>query len=462
MALFSVCFLGCNKKTDEKQKNSFNVIQPSQTSNLYSYIGSEYEVTFKAVAKTSDYTLAELAVAGYERRSVESLIQNNVKYLFGPVTNRELGGMKLNFTVQADWNNLSQDGDQVVVPYTYNGTWILANSVVTKAKTLAIPVPFDTRKLFTQNWLSCTDSNPEHATTSFYWYFWDPKRSGCDHTLDIEYQIVMVSLGAQTVNQTSTYPEYQKIIQSNGVKNNLQMTFAFGYVNDPSDANPDTDNDYGMGQYRIFIQFMDKQAAALKLVKAPITQAEYLDASYPDKLIGYRYAGVKDGVKVEIKVVAAADIDQMELFAKSYAHDHDGYFGWFGHSRVGSGFDAMNFASIVSNNPSFYSLSPDYQLVYWAGCNSYSYYTLPFFEQKANLNKVLDPRGTKSLDIIANALPSLFSFNATNAAITYKALINWKKPTSYQDIVSGIEKYAQRNGATVIVNVLGDEDNAKP
>ena len=46
---------------------------------------------------------------------------------------------------------------------------------------------------------------------------------------------------------------------------------------------------------------------------------------------------------IVINVVAAAGIDQMELFARSFAHDHDGFFGWFGHSRVGSGFDAERF-----------------------------------------------------------------------------------------------------------------------
>ncbi|MGZ5279749.1 MAG: hypothetical protein ACXWC9_07405, partial [Pseudobdellovibrionaceae bacterium] len=102
----------------------------------------------------------------------------------------------------------------------------------------------------------------------------------------------------------------------------------------------------------------------------------------------------------------------------------------------------------------------DYQMIYWAGCNSYSYYTLAFFDQKAKLNPTKDPKGTKNLDIISNALPSYFSLNAINAEILLKSLMKWEKPTSYQAIVDDIEKRAEKDGSTlVLVNVLGDEDN---
>lgn len=151
----------------------------------------------------------------------------------------------------------------------------------------------------------------------------------------------------------------------------------------------------------------------------------------------------------------------MELFAQSYAHDHDGFFSWFGHSRVGSGFDAEQFDSMLKYNPEYYSLTSQYQLVYWAGCNSYSYYTQPFFKQKSKLDPANDPTGSKNLDIIANGLPSLFSFNADNAIILHKALLSWENTTSYQKIVTQLEKRAARSYYSVLVNILGDEDNVK-
>lgn len=454
----SMVLSSCTQKTAESKGISKTV---ESTSNLYSYIGKEFKVTFNAIYKTKDYTLQDLTpTTGYSRQSVLSSITYTTKYLFGPLTERAIGGMKTNFVITPDFDHITEGADgELSIPYNYAGTWILSNKEVVGGKLAPIPLPYNYTNLITANWLNCTDSAPDHQTESFFWYFWDPERFGCDHKLDVEYQMITVQLGEQTINQANSYPEYQNLIQSNGVKDNLQMTFAFGYVEDVEDSNPDVDLDYGMGQFRSFKQFMDQQAKTLSLTRTPILQQEYLNSVYPTKQIGYRYVGIKNGVKIEVKVVASANIDQMELFAKSYAHDHDGFFAWFGHSRVGSGFDANNFLNIVRYNPEFYTLSPNYQLVYWAGCNSYSYYTLPFFDQKSKMDKVNDPNGTKKLDIIANALPSLFSFNAANAKIAYKALINWEKPTSYQSIVSSLEKYAQNYGYKVIVNVLGDEDN---
>ena len=84
---------------------------------------------------------------------------------------------------------------------------------------------------------------------------------------------------------------------------------------------------------------------------------------------------------------------------------------------------------------------------------------MPFFKFKANLDIAADPLGTKSLDIISNGLPSLFIFNSVNASIAFDALLNWQQKTSYQQIVHKIEDHARSYGQTVLVNILGDEDN---
>jgi hypothetical protein len=149
----------------------------------------------------------------------------------------------------------------------------------------------------------------------------------------------------------------------------------------------------------------------------------------------------------------------MKIFAKSFAHDHDSYFAWFGHSRVGSGFDAENFKYMVSQNPTYYSISPNYQLIYWGGCNSYSYYTRPFFKVKARAFPKIDPKGTKNLDIIANGLPSYFVLYSEIAMIQLQALLNWEHPTSYQSMVDQTENVVKNFGATALSVVLGDEDN---
>jgi hypothetical protein len=210
-------------------------------------------------------------------------------------------------------------------------------------------------------------------------------------------------------------------------------------------------------EYQAFVRHARATLSGFQETK--ILQKEYRGAAQPSKVIGHRFEGTLRGVSVVINVVAAAGVDQMQIFAKSFAHDHDGFFGWFGHSRVGSGFDAETFWGMVVRSPDYYTVTPTYQLVYWGGCNSYSYYTLPFFEFKSHVANGVDPRGTKGLDIIANGLPSYFHLNGDNAGIALKHLLNWEARPSYQTIVNELEAKAHDSGIDVLVAVLGDEDN---
>jgi len=454
----------CQPTLSEKSSKKIISENWDQISKFYSNNGTETQAQFSAVFKTSQYSLEQIQKMDQSSKDYfeRSVIKPTIKYLFGPLTENSIGGMRTEMSVKASWELAYEENDQVFIPYFYTGTWLVTAKIAAVGE-LSLPLPFNESELYSEKWLACTDSDPEHQTESFFWYFWDPNRFGCDHKLNVHYQLIDVKFKAATKMTVETYPDYQKMIQSAGIENTFQMTFAFGYVTDVADSNPDTDSDYGMDQYRKFIRFMDMEAKKLKLSKSPILQSQYLNPQHPLKKIGYRYSGLVNDVQVDLKVVTSANIDQMELFAKSYAHDHDSFFSWFGHSRVGSGFDADNFASMLRYNPDYYSLSTNYQMIYWAGCNSYSYYAQPFFKQKAKLSAQAglqnDPAGYQNLDIIANGLPSLFSFNADNAIIVYNALINWQNPTSYQTIVNRLEKRAASSYYTVLVNILGDEDN---
>jgi hypothetical protein len=239
----------------------------------------------------------------------------------------------------------------------------------------------------------------------------------------------------------------------------IKATFAFGYIEDLVSPHPDTDRDIGVAQYRKFLS--DFKIMLIDGYKIEdIFLSDYKSgASARKKVIGQLFKFKRASVNFEVKVLINAGVDQMDLFAKSFAHDHDSYFAWLGHSRVGSGFDAQVFRQMMANNPTYYSISKEYQLVYWGGCNSYSYYADPFFELKALAQPALDPTGTKGLDIIANALPSLFILNSKNAMVQLKALVNFDRPTSYQEIIKQMEMEAASFGIVTLAVVIGDEDN---
>ncbi|MGZ3796756.1 MAG: hypothetical protein ACXVB1_10335, partial [Pseudobdellovibrionaceae bacterium] len=421
---------------------------------LYSLNGKEYHVEFQALYRSSLRRTEDL-----QPESLPYEIKKTTQYLFGPLTYRNLGGIQKGEKIQPLPEKAYVQNDQVMVPYLYSGTWLLQGDIVspdTFQDSLKLPLPYSVADLQTPLWQNCTDSQEGHNTWDFFWYYWEPRRYGCDHRLGDQYQTIIVKIGAESPQTSLSFPEYQRLIHDEEGVPTLAMTFAFGYIEDTPSPNPFQDPDDGMTQFQAFYKRVRSQLLTNGFTEQPIYQK---DITVGAERIGAQFVGMKENTRIRVSVVAAAGLDPMDLFAFSYAKKHEGFFGWFGHSRVGSGFDAEQFANKLRNNPQEFSLTSDYQLVYWAGCNSYSYYTVPFFELKAKMNPQADPFGTRNLDLISNGLPSQFSFNAYNANVLFQSLLNWQTPTSYQKIVSKIENYAKASGYSVMVNVLGDEDN---
>lgn len=427
-----------------------NTFITDEVFKLYSLKGREHQVQFEAVYLTQYSQISDLQDAKLQRE-----IKQTTKFLFGPTTHRQIAGIQKGEKIIPHIEKAYLKANRVAVPYTYRGVWLIDQEFLTRTS-LIIPVPLSEKDLRTSLWQRCTDSAEDHSMWSFFWYFWDPLRAGCDHKIGKNYQEVELQIGDETPATTASYPEYRNLIQNKNGSPTMAMTFAFGYVEDVANPNPFNDQDYGMYEFQKFYRATKKIAAQLGLTETAIYQKDITAGS---TRIGARFRGQQNGVQIEIKVIAAAGVDQMDIFANSYAHHHDGFFGWFGHSRVGDGFDADRFKYALRSQPEKFSVSPNYQIIYWAGCNSYSYYTLPFFQLKSDLDPTNDPHGTRKLDLISNALPSLFAFNSYNAQVLLQALLNWQNPTSYQSIINQVENYADSYGQSVLVNVLGDEDN---
>lgn len=425
---------------------------------FYSNKGREHVVIYRATYHTQLDSLQSFASYTDDRK--DSFLREQVvpliSYLFGPAGHRDIGSPQKNYRAKVLWSTARLINGSVAVDYEVKGDWILHRRISSRGQ-FELPVPNSQIAVFSSQWRNCTDSEPEHQTRNFYWYYWDPSRWGCDQVEGEHYQMVTLNIGAATENQKSSYPEYDKILRSAGKDNNLQMTFAFGYVATPEQPNPEKDSDYGIVQYRRFLDHVRRQYPFLK--ETLIYQREYVGYHRPDAIMGHRFTGKKDGVDITLNVVASGEVDQMEIFSKSFAHDHDGFFAWFGHSRLGAGFDADHLAWRLSADPDYYTISENYQFIYWGGCNSYSYYSLPFFRFKAQKLGERDPHGTRTLDILTNGMPSLFALNEVNARISLHTLMNWRQRYSYQQIVDSIEEQAARYGTNVLVAILGDEDN---
>lgn len=438
--------VGCSRHETTSLDQSPLIVDP-----LYAEAGREFKARFQAVYRTRYERVEDI-----RKDDVGDEIRYATKFLFGPLTYRSLGGVQKGEKILPHFAQATYENGRVLIPYSYEGTWMIHSQKVLH-QTLNLPLPYSVADLFETNWRSCTDtSDEEHATTSFLWYFWDPSRPGCQNQEGADYQTIQVQFNEETEQTSNTFPEYERMIHKENGSQIFAMTFAFGYVNDTSRPHPFKDTDQGMREFQKFYEVVRQTLLPLQFKESPILQSEITSGS---EKIGARFVGQINGVEYRVSVVSNAGVDQMDLFAHSFAAQHEGFFGWFGHSRVGDGFDADHLVNLLSYHPKKFSITKDYQLVYWAGCNSYSYYTLPFFDLKAKLGPNEDSKGTRNLDIISNTLPSLFAFNAGNANILFQSLIKQKQKTSYQKIIRQIENLAQRFGYDVIVNVLGDEDN---
>jgi hypothetical protein len=425
---------------------------------LYSPEGTEMQVTFKAHYLTRYKTLGELNEARATDPAVflKQTIEPTLKYLYGPLTRRGWGGIKKTLRIELLWESATETAAGVLLPYEYSGRWLIATPFLVDSKKI-LPVPYNLSVLMSKDWKQCTDSH--HSEVGFYWYYWDPDRPGCDHQVDREFQNTSVTLTEATEETRLTFPEYQRMIRTQEGKRTFPITIGFGYYEEPEKPHPDTDKDSGIREYQQFLRLL-KPLLPSHTVESKIRRSEYPPFYGDDFTIGRRFQFKKNALWYDLRVVTNAGVDQMVLFAKSFARDHEAYFGWLGHSRVGSGFDAIRFSQMLKDFPTLYSLTADYQLIYWGGCNSYSYYTEPFFKLKSGLSPD-DPNGTRSLDIIANGLPSFFSLNAANAMLHVRALLSWQEtPKSYQDLLAETENLAQSFGTSVLSVVLGDEDNS--
>lgn len=430
-------------------------------SAFYSNLGREHLVEYSAVFRVPAKRFNQLKNFNEtaQKTFIESEIKPTMAYIFGPLTNRKIGAPQKGGSIQVEWSALSVNGNWVDVPYTYQGKWMIYKEF-SKRGQFSIDVPFNHRTLLTKNWKSCTDSMPKHQLTSLFWYFWDPRRNSCEHELGLHYQTVKVLVGEMTPMKSLTYPEYDRLIRVNeSGQESMTMTFAFGYYETPKRPDPETDLDIGAVEYRDFRGQLRSLIDSYNVREYPILLGEYARNQSLSR-IGTRFEFVKDNVRLKISLVVSSNIDQLDLFAKSFARDHDSYFGWFGHSRIGQGFDVKALRKIFAKTPNYFSVTPDYQIVHWAGCVSYAYFTLPFFNLKAQANKERDPEGTKGLDIIANGLKGYFIENSETAYYVAKALIFWEKRTSYQKLIDQIENpWFFNNRSRVMASVLGDEDN---
>ena len=426
---------------------------------FYADTAEEYEVSYVQNFKTEytsleDYRRADAVARHYMRFND---INPTILSPAGPLNVRHLGGPLKFFEPDIRWNEPQLINGRVHIPIHVRNRWLLAKGVV-KGPVLQIPMFLNYLEIKVPGWEKCSD--PMHV--DLLWYYWDPARRGCPHKLGEHYQTVTVNITSKTQNTAETYPDYAQLIRMEDGQPTISMAFAFGYNEMPARPNPDTDNEWGANNYRRML------AAVRKVAPKGYTETKVnLDKITLDGInqfpAGRRFIFTKNGIRYRISVyMESREVYNTMFFMNSFAVENDSLFMWMGHSQIGMGFDPGVMTSHLSNNPGIFRVSPNYQLLYWAGCSSYSYYGYPLFDIK---RQYVGGTGTEKLDILTNGLPSDFSILPDQAIYLMNILlsININQPASgqpsFQTIVKTLDRIGGKNGVKIFANVLGDEDN---
>lgn len=437
------------------------VLQAFSTSayGFYSATAEEYEVEYVQNFRSKYTSIEEFSRTTSAEK--QTIIYEDINFAilsaFGPLNARHLGGPLKFIKPDMRWHQPSLVNGRVQFPIYVRNRWLLEKGTV-KSNSLRIPMVLNESELrLMSGWEKCSDK--DHP--GYLWYYWDPSRSGCPHKLGVNYEMVDVKILGKTSTTKETFPAYEKLVRIENGEPTISMSFAFGYANMPENPNPETDNEWGAKNYRKMIQAVRSAASSAdkKFSESPVKLDKITIEGIDQLTVGKRFVFYKDGLRYRISVyMENKKMFNTMFFLNSLAVENDSLFVWMGHSQLGTGFDPELVEGYFKESPQIFKVSQDYQLVYWGGCSSYSYYGYPLIELREKFLRH-SGKGSEVTDIITNGLPSSFGILPDQSIYLMNLLLNRKNRPSFQKIVQDLDGLAKKGRVKILVSVLGDEDN---
>lgn len=319
----------------------------------------------------------------------------------------------------------------------------------TDLKNYTFYVPTQPSKIFDQAKGKCMVET--EVDSGNFWYHWDPRIEGCPLVAGIHYNLVTSNL-QYSPSTTLSFPEYENFQLKD---NELRVTYMFG-MESYSDTNWDanTSADWGAMWYRQTRDYLTIVHHFQKRTWADSEIADLLGRSKPAD--GKNWPTIEDYTlttergKVRFRLfLGVSGLGYESSAFHSILHDslfNENVVLYSGHSGIGKNIDLNRIEKLREQS---FPLSRGYQIYFWGGCVPYSYYTDLYFSRKQNL---IDPLGTKKLDIIAYGNES--AFTADDDQRLMAALVNYMttgQRTSYQQIIGNQDRF--------FLGVNGDEDN---
>ena len=281
---------------------------------------------------------------------------------------------------------------------------------------------------------TCVDWGAHEVDTGSMWYYYRPRQSGCDIT-DAEVVKTTAHVTVSSENTTSKFPEYQKVWEDD----RLEIVAIFGKY----EANA-TSGDAGIDGFNQFVSSMKTTMGALGPVVS--TPADLADRPGPATLDVTFETTLADGKKVKVVALLVDAITQVwqgfDARYESLTPTAD-VVAYNGHAGLG-----QNVRALAKKGK---WVAGKYQVFFMNGCDTFAYVDGSLAQTRAALNPD-DPKGTKYMEFITNAMPSFFMSMPAASASLIKGLASYKAPMTYDQIFTSVD-------TSEVVLVTGEEDN---
>lgn len=386
-------------------------------------------------------------------------VESQVQHLFGPMERADyIAAPKEDHTIRITSISEKSDGSAWEIFYDYEGTIVLQKG---PRKYYDVLLPINPSTIYASAMARtlnpCTDEH--YQSEGDFWYFWSPAPAypKCKLKEGEHYEVVRANIERIDIDRKSTYPEYERLADKNGV---IDIHLFFGMDDAQYGHNPYKSKDINAENYV-------KTKEALEAMGFKVRRWEKDEIAKIAKKIGRQKLPFIEEATKEYSVhtirvrlfFGETGIDEKSAGFHYFFRDslqnssimvYDGHSGLGGHLDLDSIADARGFR--ISPN------KDRYQIYFFNSCTSYTYYNALYFQKKhKGGRKRVDPKGTKNLDILANGLSTAFDSMHNTDMTLVKAIDLWATRgtwTSYQRMAKEID-------SENLFTVNGDEDNPK-
>ncbi len=298
--------------------------------------------------------------------------------------------------------------------------------------TYDLPLPLDVTKLDAFNAKYDGKCGRNEYGRDTFWHDFDPKATGC--TLDAaDVHAAKATVAKHPKTTEGKYPEYDQV----WADDSLDVVGVFGIISS------NTPSDEGAREMENFLTQAGRSLVDAKRTDNRASSSIIKDATVTGKVtVGGRERKVTiTGILVEAVSDTGRDFDERYAPLSEKAD----LLVYSGHSGLGKNINALAAKTKVAKGK--------YQLVYLNGCQTFAYLGTGLHDKHIAANgKDVDPEGTKTMDIVANALPA-YGDNGDTALTLYRAMLDYDRaPKSYNKLLEDFSRIH-------LVAVFGEDDN---